>query len=210
MTVKSLSGGSYTATQNPPGAVAKSNQNAATQPPTVIVQATTSLPIKSAGDSCVAATTGTSPNLSADEGTAITSDRSTLLTCQSGTWKTQSGAGIIAFSSDAQFGVALKDGSAVMTSCWPYSTHKVTSRGRYIGGRFQTKIDLEFSPSYYGTDASTGWIESSSATFSHNSGGMCITATAFTGVRGSAVTAATTTNCGTTTYGTCSTSWVTW
>ncbi len=40
VTVKSLSGGSYTSTQNPSGAIAKANQNAATQPPTVIIQAT--------------------------------------------------------------------------------------------------------------------------------------------------------------------------
>ncbi len=42
VTVKSLSGGSYAGTQNPTGAVAKANQNAATQPPTVIIQATSS------------------------------------------------------------------------------------------------------------------------------------------------------------------------
>jgi len=42
VTVKSLSGGSYSATGNPSGAVAKANQNAATQPPTVIIQATSS------------------------------------------------------------------------------------------------------------------------------------------------------------------------
>jgi len=42
VTVKSLSGGSYGATGNPTGAVAKANQNAATQPPTVIIQATSS------------------------------------------------------------------------------------------------------------------------------------------------------------------------
>jgi len=40
VTVKSLSGGSYSATGNPSGAVAKANQNAATQPPTVVIQAT--------------------------------------------------------------------------------------------------------------------------------------------------------------------------
>jgi len=40
VTVKSLAGGSYSGTQNPSGAVAKSNQNAATQAPTVIIQAT--------------------------------------------------------------------------------------------------------------------------------------------------------------------------
>lgn len=40
VTVRSLSGGTYSATQNPTGAVAKANQVAATQPPTVIIQAT--------------------------------------------------------------------------------------------------------------------------------------------------------------------------
>ena len=38
--VKSLSGASYAGTSNPAGAVAKANQNASTQPPTVIIQAT--------------------------------------------------------------------------------------------------------------------------------------------------------------------------
>lgn len=38
--VKSLAGGSYAGTQNPTGAVAKANQIASTQPPTVIIQAT--------------------------------------------------------------------------------------------------------------------------------------------------------------------------
>jgi len=41
ITIKSVSGGSsYSGTQNPTGAVAKTNQNAVTQPPTVILQAT--------------------------------------------------------------------------------------------------------------------------------------------------------------------------
>lgn len=40
VTVKSLAGGSYAGTQNPTGAVAKTNQSAATQAPTVIIQAT--------------------------------------------------------------------------------------------------------------------------------------------------------------------------
>ena len=40
VTVKSLAGGSYSGTQNPTGAVAKANQSAATQAPTVIIQAT--------------------------------------------------------------------------------------------------------------------------------------------------------------------------
>ena len=42
--VKSLSGSSYTGTGNPTGAVAKANQNASTQPPTVIIQATATGP----------------------------------------------------------------------------------------------------------------------------------------------------------------------
>ncbi len=41
ITIKSVSGGStYSGTQNPTGAVARTNQNAVTQPPTVIIQAT--------------------------------------------------------------------------------------------------------------------------------------------------------------------------
>lgn len=85
ITVKSASSGtSYAGTQNPTGAVAKLNQNAVTQPPTVIVQATASLPIKAVGDPCVAKTTGTAPDQTADEGNAITADRSSLLSCQSG------------------------------------------------------------------------------------------------------------------------------
>ncbi len=41
ITVKSVSGGAtYSGTQNPTGAVAKTNQSAVTQPPTVIIQAT--------------------------------------------------------------------------------------------------------------------------------------------------------------------------
>lgn len=38
--MKSLSGGSYAGTQNPTGVIAKVNQNAAKQGPTVIIQAT--------------------------------------------------------------------------------------------------------------------------------------------------------------------------
>lgn len=38
--VKGVSGSSYTGTQNPSGATVKRNQNAATQPPTVIIQST--------------------------------------------------------------------------------------------------------------------------------------------------------------------------
>lgn len=40
ITVKSVSGGAYGGTENPSGAVAKPNQSAVTQPPTVIIQAT--------------------------------------------------------------------------------------------------------------------------------------------------------------------------
>jgi hypothetical protein len=42
LTVKSLSGGAYSSTENPTGAVARANQSAVTQPPTVIIQATSS------------------------------------------------------------------------------------------------------------------------------------------------------------------------
>lgn len=85
ITVKSTSGSTtYSGTQNPTGAVAKANQTAVTQPPTVIVQATASLPVKAVGDACTSVTTGTAPNTMADERTAITADRTLLLTCQSG------------------------------------------------------------------------------------------------------------------------------
>jgi hypothetical protein len=86
ISIKSLSGGSYAGTVNPAGAVAKVSQSAVTQPPTVIVQATASLPIKTAGSTCVSNTTGTAPNQTAGEGTAILADRTNLLTCQSGLW----------------------------------------------------------------------------------------------------------------------------
>lgn len=66
---------------NPTGA--QTVRSANTQAPTVIVQATASLPIKVVGDACTATTSGISPNQTAGEGTAITSDRTTLLSCQS-------------------------------------------------------------------------------------------------------------------------------
>ena len=50
--MKSLSGGAYAATQNPTGAVAKVNQVAATQPPTVVIQATSSGPVFNYKDDC--------------------------------------------------------------------------------------------------------------------------------------------------------------
>lgn len=84
--VKSLAGGAYGGTENPAGAVAKANQSAVTQPPTVIIQATASLPIKGVGDPCTSSTTGTAAAPTAAEGTAILADRSALLTCQSGVW----------------------------------------------------------------------------------------------------------------------------
>lgn len=40
VTVKSLSGGVYGSTENPAGTIAKVNQSAITQPPTIIIQAT--------------------------------------------------------------------------------------------------------------------------------------------------------------------------
>jgi len=87
ITLKSASGGgSYSGTRNPTGAVAKMNQSAATQPPTVIIQATATLSIKTVGDACTVNTSGTNPNQSAAEGTAITLDRTLILTCQSGVW----------------------------------------------------------------------------------------------------------------------------
>lgn len=52
VTIKSLSGGTYTGTQNPTGAVAKANQSAVTQPPTVIIQATAGGQVFSYKDDC--------------------------------------------------------------------------------------------------------------------------------------------------------------
>ena len=95
VTIKSLAGGSYSGTVNPMGAVAKANQSAVTQPPTVIVQATASLPIKVVGDACATSTSGGAPNESAGEGTAILADRSSLLTCQAGAWTRASSSGIL-------------------------------------------------------------------------------------------------------------------
>ena len=93
MTIKSLIGGSYAGTQNPSGAVAKTNQNSATQAPTVIIQATASIQIKTSGQACTLVTNGVAPNQSADEGIAILADRSTLLSCQAGKWTPSSAPG---------------------------------------------------------------------------------------------------------------------
>ncbi len=68
---------------NPTGAQAVRSAN--TQAPTVIVQATQSLPVKNIGDTCTQTTSGTAPNQSAAEGTAITPDRIMLLTCNAAT-----------------------------------------------------------------------------------------------------------------------------
>lgn len=68
---------------NPTGAQAVRSAN--TQAPTVIVQATQSLPVKNIGDTCTQTTSGTAPNQSAAEGTAITADRIMLLTCNAAT-----------------------------------------------------------------------------------------------------------------------------
>lgn len=52
VSIKSLSGGSYAGTSNPSGAVAKANQNASTQPPTVLVRGR-SKAYRANGASCV-------------------------------------------------------------------------------------------------------------------------------------------------------------
>jgi len=52
VTVRSLSGGAYSATTNPSGAVARINQNAATQPPTVLLKGR-SKAYRANGASCV-------------------------------------------------------------------------------------------------------------------------------------------------------------
>lgn len=90
VTLKSTGNGSttYTGTQNPTGANVKVNQNAVTQPPTIIVQATggSALSIQTPGTACTQTTSGASPNQTADEGLAITSDRNKLLSCIAGVW----------------------------------------------------------------------------------------------------------------------------
>ena len=61
VTVKSLSGGSYSATGNPTGAVAKANQNAIAQPPTVIIQATSGTAFNYQSDCFIMTIAGTGP-----------------------------------------------------------------------------------------------------------------------------------------------------
>lgn len=55
--VKSLGGATYSSVQNPSGAIAKANQTATTQPPTVIIQATSA----AYSESIALAVAGTSP-----------------------------------------------------------------------------------------------------------------------------------------------------
>jgi hypothetical protein len=53
ITIKSMNGGTtYSGTQNPTGAVAKTNQNAVTQPPTVVIQATSGGQVFNYKDDC--------------------------------------------------------------------------------------------------------------------------------------------------------------
>jgi hypothetical protein len=53
ITIKSMNGGTtYAGTQNPTGAVAKVNQNAVTQPPTVVIQATSGGQVFNYKDDC--------------------------------------------------------------------------------------------------------------------------------------------------------------
>lgn len=97
ITLPNASGTSRTLQTNPTGANV-STRTANTQAPTVVVQATASMPIKAVGDTCTAVTSGTSPNQTADENHAITADRTSLLTCQSGAWAKPSGGGTVAYS----------------------------------------------------------------------------------------------------------------
>jgi len=89
VTLHDVNGTAVTAASNPTGANVSSTQSSSLQPPVVIVQATTTLPIHAVGDACTATTSGTSPNQTDGEGIAITLDRTSLLTCQSGLWSAQ-------------------------------------------------------------------------------------------------------------------------
>ncbi|MEM8519091.1 hypothetical protein, partial [Janthinobacterium sp. CAN_S7] len=84
ITLKDENNNNVTAITNPTAAKVKLSANTNTQPPSIIIQATASLPIKVVGDPCTASTTGSNPNQTANEGAAITADRSLLLSCQSG------------------------------------------------------------------------------------------------------------------------------
>lgn len=86
VTLKDENNINVTAITNPTSAKVKLGANTSTQSPTIVIQATASLPIKAVGEACTANTSGTNPNQLASEGTAITADRSSLLSCQSGAW----------------------------------------------------------------------------------------------------------------------------
>jgi len=91
LTLTSPSGSSVSSSSNPTGSNVNLTQTASVQPPVVLVQATTTLPIKSIGDACTATTTGSYPNQTATESIAITADRSTLLSCQNGVYRPSTG-----------------------------------------------------------------------------------------------------------------------
>ena len=121
--MRSLSGGAYAATQNPTGAVAKANQNAATQPPTVVVQATSSLPIVIEGDTC---------NSSSDTA-GITADRTVMLTCQSNSWQRPAGAilGVSAITSKTRYTKALTYSCTYGgTTYTNFQRYRITTAGR--------------------------------------------------------------------------------
>lgn len=77
VTVKSLSGGTYTGTQNPTGAIAKTDQNAVTQAPTIVVQATAKPPTATLDAPCN----------SANDTIAVTPGNTLILSCQGNRWK---------------------------------------------------------------------------------------------------------------------------
>lgn len=167
--LKSTNGSTtYSGTQNPTGAVAKVNQTAATQPPTVIVQATASLPIKAVGDACSQTTSGTSPNQSADEGTAITADRSLILSCQSGTWGKSAGGGIFDPAPGTTLTCSMGGGSAFSTAY-----------ARNQNGSLQTRI----SGYDYFSNCDSGWVNGKSAACSTSVNWLTATTT-LTGLSG--------------------------
>lgn len=135
ITLKNASGASRTIISNPTGANL-STRSANTQAPTVVVQATASLPIKAVGDACTASTSGTAPNQTAGEGTAITADRSMLLTCQSGVWAKQgSGLGNFTFKVPG-----------VSSPYWTPADQWYVGTGMYSAGKFSGQLIC--SPAY--------------------------------------------------------------
>lgn len=130
ITVKSVTGaGSYSTTQNPTGAIAKLNQNAVIQPPTIVVQATSGVPVKVLNDPCD----------STNDTLAVTADRLTILSCQSSVWKASAWtpssfssyryvpAAVVCTESCDNFGTCGYPGSYASSnplsfSCFSYST----------------------------------------------------------------------------------------